>query len=122
MVRAVERSLFFVLGAAALLTACSPGPMIDKLPGDLGLPAGTPARPPSNNQYPAVYDTPPARPTQPMNEEQQLNLEKDLATVRDKQESSAGTAKKAAPPQKKRPADANSGQAAGTKDGVKTNP
>jgi hypothetical protein len=127
MVRTVERSLFAAAVLAALLAACSPGPIIDRLPGDMGLPAGTPARPLPNNQYPTVYDTPPPRSAAPMSEEQQLKLENELTTVRDRQEKSQeGTAKKLAPPKKKKPADANSGQAAGpkdgTKDGVKTNP
>ena len=61
--------------------------MIDRLPEELGgLPAGTPARPATPYQYPAVHDMPPpARPT-PMSEEEQVKLEKDLATIRDRQE------------------------------------
>ena len=114
------------LSLAALLSGCSPSTLIDKLPADMGLPAGTPERPPENNQYPAVHDMPPARAVPTLDEEQQLRLEKELTAVRDQQESREGVNKKAEQPKKKKPADANSGQAAApkdsAKDGVKTNP
>ena len=55
-------SAAFVLSGAAILPGCVPGPMIDRLPSDLGgLPAGTPARPAAQPAYPAVHDMPPAR-------------------------------------------------------------
>lgn len=126
MARVFGRSFLVALSLAAALTGCSPGPLIDKLPSEMGLPAGAPARPPENNQYPAVHDMPLPRAAPTMNEEQQVKLEKDLAAARDQQESREGAEKKAAQPKKKKPADAKNSPAAGvkdgTKDGVKTNP
>jgi hypothetical protein len=75
-----------VVALAAALAGCTPGPMIDRLPGEMGLPADAPARPVTPYQYPAVHDMPPPRPTAPMTEEQQRKAEKDLATARDRQE------------------------------------
>ena len=61
------------------LGGCSAGPMIDRLPGEMGgLPAGAPARPATPYQYPAVHDMPPPRSTTPMSEEEQFKLEKEL--------------------------------------------
>jgi hypothetical protein len=101
-----------------MLVGCSPGPMIDRLPEGVGLPAGAPARPTASYQYPAVHDMPPARSAQPLSEDEQLKLEKDLAKLRDRQaREAAGTpetpAKKSAQapqaaktqPAKKKPAD-----------------
>jgi hypothetical protein len=114
-----------------VLAGCSPGAMIDRLPGDMGLPAGTPARPEAPYQYPAVHDMPPARSTTPMNDEEQTKLEKDLQAARDRQEAQEakdaeaqkaetqkaqeGPEKKPAQPAKKKPASAKTGQAAGSK-------
>ncbi|MGA2565384.1 MAG: hypothetical protein ABSF41_01000 [Pseudolabrys sp.] len=97
--------------------------MIDNLPGDMGLPAGTSERPATPYVYPAVHDMPPGRETPPMTEEQQVILEKDLTAVRARQE----TLEKAAevpepPPKKKKPATAKKGTDAAAKDGAKTNP
>ena len=139
MVRAYQTSILAALGLATVLTGCAPGPMIDQLPGDMGLPAGAPARPTTPYQYPAVHDMPPARSTAPMSDEDQLKLEKELTAVRERQEAQEaqeaqeGPEKKAAQPAKdqpakkqpakKKPADAKSGEAAGAKSsGAKTNP
>lgn len=94
------------LGLAAALAGCAPGPMIDRLPGEMGLPASTPARPVTAYQYPAVHDMPPARSATPMSEEEQVKLEKDLAAIRDRQarEVTEDPDKKAAPPAKNRTA------------------
>jgi hypothetical protein len=134
MVRAHQASILAALGLATVLAGCSPGPMIDRLPGDMGLPAGAPARPTTPYQYPAVHDMPPARATAPMSDEEQLKLEKELTAVRERQEAQEakeakeGPDKTAAqpaknPPAKKKPASAKNGQAAGAKtSGAKTNP
>ena len=52
-------------------------------------------------------------------------MEKELSTVRDKQEARDGAAKKTVQPAKKKPETANTGQATGTadtQDGAKRNP
>ena len=81
-----------VLSLAFLTAACSPGPMIDRLPDSMGLPSAAPARPATPYQYPAVHDMPPARATKPMSEDEQVKLEKDLAKLRDRQAPPAGGA------------------------------
>jgi hypothetical protein len=87
MARVFERILWGIsLGLAVVLAGCSPGPIIDKLPSGMGLPAGAPERPATPYQYPAVHDMPPDRTSVPMTEEEQVKLEKDLANVRDRQE------------------------------------
>ena len=123
MARAFDRSLWAALGLAALLSACAPGSVIDKLPGDMGLPAGTPQRPATAYEYPAVHDMPPARVAPPLTEEQQVKLEKELDAARDRQETiDAPAPKPAQAPKKKKPATAKNGQGPGAQDGVKTNP
>jgi hypothetical protein len=89
------------LGLAAALAGCAPGAVIDRLPGEVGgLPAGSPARPTTSYQYPAVHDMPPARSATPMSEEEQVKLEKDLAATREQQarEATEDPDKIAAPP------------------------
>ena len=95
-----------ILGLVVMLAGCSPGPLIDRLPGDMGLPAGTPARPIAPYDYPAVHDMPAERSTQPMSAEEQLKMEKDLVTLRDRQaqEATRAPADKAVPPAKSRTA------------------
>src|SRR5260221_13177946 len=85
MVRVFERSLWAAFGVAAALAGCSPGPLIDRLPGDLGLPAGAPARPGAPYDYPAGHDTPPGRPPPPIAEGRQGKVEQHLAQARDQQ-------------------------------------
>jgi hypothetical protein len=114
----VKLFIGLVLGLATTLTGCTPGPIIDRLPGDLGLPAGAPARPETPYEYPAVHDMPPDRASSPMTEEEQVRLEKELISVRDRQEGRPPTAKKAAPPAKKSPKGVQNGQT----DGAKANP
>ena len=104
------------LGLAAALSGCAPGAIIDKLPGDLALPAGTPERPTEPYVYPAVHDMPPARPAPPMTEEQKVTLEKELKAARDQQEAAGQAAKE------KKPATAKKSQTTGAQDGAKTNP
>ena len=119
MVRVFKRSLWAVFGAAVALAGCSPGPLIDRLPSDLGLPAGAPARPVAPYDYPAVHDMPPDRSSTPMTEEEQVKLEKDLARARDQQEGRPPQvkppAKKPAPAAKKPSKDDENGQTAGAK-------
>ncbi len=124
MERALQRSILaaLTLATATALAGCSSGAVIDKLPGDMGLPAGTPERPTTPYVYPAVHDMPPPRATPTMSEEQQVKEEEEMKAVRDRQEARDGAAKKTAQPAKKKPATADTGQAAGAQDGAKTNP
>ena len=124
MERALQRSILaaLTLATATALAGCSSGAVIDKLPGDMGPPAGTPERPTTPYVYPAVHDMPPPRVTPTMSEEQQVKEEEELKAVRDRQEAGDGAAKKTAQPAKKKPATINTGQAAGAQDGAKTNP
>jgi len=104
---------------AAVLAGCSLGPIVDRLPTEVGgLPASSPARPVEPYQYPAVHDMPPDRPTTPLSEEEQVRMEKDLQAARDRQEGREATAKKLVSPTKKQPATANDLPPAG----AKTNP
>lgn len=90
---------------SAGLAGCTPAPLIDRLPGELGLPQGAPARPAAPYRYPAVHDMPPERGTAPMSEEEQLKLEKELQAVRDRQERQAAQeGDQPAPAAKKKPA------------------
>ena len=136
MARALYRSIMAALGLsfvlASVLAGCAES-LVDKLPKELGgLPSGTPERPATSYQYPAVHDMPPPRSTTPMSEEDQFKLEKELQALRDRQaggppKAKTGTpaakeaAKEAAKKQKKeqkKPGEAAGGQAAG----AKTNP
>jgi len=96
-----ERSLWIALGLAAALAGCSASSIIDKLPAEMGLPAGSPARPATPYQYPAVHDMPPERASETMTEEEQMRLEKELANLRDRQEGRPPPAKKTVPTAKK---------------------
>jgi hypothetical protein len=120
MARVFERILAAIglglsLGLAVVLAGCSPGPIIDKLPSGVGLPAGVPERPATPYEYPAVHDMPPDRTSVPMTEEEQVKLEKDLSNVRDRQEGRPPAPKKPANAAKKPPSDAEKGQTAGAK-------
>jgi hypothetical protein len=107
---------------AGFLAGCSSGAVIDQMPSSVGLPAGTPERPTTPYVYPAVHDMPPPRATPTLSEEQQVEAEKELTTVRDRQEAGDQLAKKTAPPAKKKPAAADTNQAAAPEGGAKTNP
>jgi hypothetical protein len=129
--RACKRNILAALGLAGLLAGCSASSVVAQLPGDAGLPADAPARPVVPYQYPAVHDMPPPRPTKPLTDQQQQNLENELINLRNRQEGQAPAAKhahpakKAASKAKKRPP-ADAGQAdsvkAGANAGAKTNP
>ena len=127
------RSLLAALAVAASLAGCSAGPLSDSLkqmPESLGgLPPDAPKTPAMPYQYPAVHDMPPPRSTEPMSEDKQYQLEKELNAIRDRQEralvkekdrqsaDSAAKAKKT--PAKKPAAAAQNGQNTGA---TKTNP
>jgi len=116
MARVFQRTLSAAgLGLAIALAGCSPGAIIDKLPSGMGLPAGTPERPATPYEYPAVHDMPPNPPSAPMTEAEQAKLEKDLADTRDRQEGRPAPAKKPASTAKKSPKNAENGQTAGAK-------
>ena len=91
-----------------------------------GMPADTPKAPAMPYQYPAVHDMPPPRTTEPMSEDQQWKLEKELGAIRDRQEAANPDAPKAAPAvksgPKKKPKAAVNGQNTGANTGTKTNP
>ncbi len=110
-----KRFLWLALGFAAAVAGCSPGPIIDRLPADIALPAGAPARPAVPYDYPAVHDMPPDRASAPMTEDEQVKVEKELANARDRQEGRPAPAKKDAPLSKKPPKDSENGQTAGAK-------
>ena len=116
--RVHERSLWAALGLAVMLAGCSASSVIDKLPANPGLPAGTPERPQASYEYPAVHDMPPDRAAATMTEEEQMKLESDLANARDHQEGRPPAPKKGAAATKKRPQDDENGQP----DGAKANP
>jgi hypothetical protein len=102
------------LGLLVAVGGCSAGPIIDRLPGDLGLPAGAPARPEKPLEYPAVHDMPPSRLSVPMTEEEQVKAEKELTALRDRQEGRPPAGKKGAPAKKPSAAGQN-GQTTGAK-------
>lgn len=78
------------LGVALTLAGCSPAPVMERMPTELGgLPSGAPADPTAHYRYPAVHDTPAPHATAPLTDEQQLELEKQLQEARKKQKSEA---------------------------------
>jgi len=139
MVRAIQRSLFAASGLAMALSACSAGPLSDRMPESLGgLPAAAPARPATPYPYPAVHDMPAPRPTAPMTDVEEFKLEKELRAARDRQEAQRdqdakgdesaqqGTTKKTRPVANKKPAPPANKQPSDVivvpPAGVKTNP
>ena len=96
MARALVGPCLAMLGVALALAGCSPAPVIERLPTELGgMPSAAPAAPRTSYRYPAVHDTPPPRGTAPLTDEQQLELEKQLQDARQKQESQADDLKDA---------------------------
>ncbi len=66
------------------MCGCSSYTLIDALPQSVGgLPEGTPERPATPQQYPAVHDLPPARSDTPLNEVEKKRLKDDLIKVRE---------------------------------------
>jgi hypothetical protein len=93
MMALLQRTIVSTVMLAALLAGCSAGQLGDTLPNSMGgLPDGAPARPNvTNRQFPAVYDRPAPRSTDPMSEEEQVKMEKDLQALRDRQNAAAKT-------------------------------
>ena len=131
----VGRSLLAAFAVVASLAGCSAGPLSDavkQMPESLGgMPPDLPKSPAMPYQYPPVHDRPPPRATEPMSEEQEFRLEKELNALRDRQEKAlvkdkdrqaadAPAAKKK--PAKPAPAATQNGLNAGAGTGTKTNP
>ncbi len=95
MAKARVRLCLAIAGGVLALGGCSPAPVMERLPSEMGgLPPGAPAAPARPYRYPAVHDTPPPRATAPLTDEQQLTLEKQLQNVRKRQEGEAAGMKK----------------------------
>ena len=96
MAKAFVGPCLAILGVALALAGCSPAPLMERLPTELGgLPSGAPGPAATPYRYPAVHDTPPPRATAPLTDEQQLELEKGLQSAREKQQSEAAAIKDA---------------------------
>jgi hypothetical protein len=118
MRRSDSAAILAAVALAAALAGCSAGSVLERLPASIDEPADTPARPAVAYQYPAVHDMPPARPDQPLTDEQQVQMEKDLENVRDRQQehnSSTKSGKNTAQTAKEQPAEANTTGATGSK-------
>lgn len=115
------------IAAQLALSGCAQGGMGDALPHALGgLPDGAPKPPTQSYSYPNVYGKPAARPDAPLDDQQQLNMQKDLQKLRDEHEKLSADPTLPPPdvptpapaPVKKKPAAPKAGQASG----AKTNP
>ena len=74
---------------AGLLASCSPGPVLDRVPTEMGgLPSGAPPRSAAPPPYPAIHDVPAPRAgnSSALSDTEQLKLEKELAAARKQQE------------------------------------
>ncbi|RDV05594.1 hypothetical protein DXH78_14045 [Undibacter mobilis] len=111
------------LGAQLALSGCAAGGMGDQLPHAMGgLPQSAPARPDKPYAYPGVYDTPAARSTKPLDDTEQLRLQRELQGVRDRQEKVTADPD-APPPADQKPTKKNAtGPKSGQATGAKTNP
>jgi hypothetical protein len=68
------------------LAACA-AQLGEQVPASIGgLPANVPPRTTEQPPYPAVHDVPPARATAPLNDDQQLKLERELSAARARQQ------------------------------------
>lgn len=102
------------LGVAAGLGGCATGTMLEQIPASFGgEPTDLPAKPAVAYQYPAVHDMPPARSDAPMSDSEQVRMEKELQSARDRQEGLYGSAPTSAAAPKKKPGTAKSDQASG---------
>jgi hypothetical protein len=90
------RAALATVGAALFLFGCSSSAtnnLIDSVPNSIGgLPANAPERSAEPIAYPAVHDMPPPRTNTTLSAEEQVQLEKDLAAVRARQEVITGVA------------------------------
>ena len=82
--------------AAAGLSGCASisqkfADTASQMPG-VGLPAGTPERPSAPAAYPAVHDIPPPRNSVVLTSTEATQLENDLASARDQQQTAGGAA------------------------------
>jgi hypothetical protein len=84
--------------AAALLSGCA-STIADNIP-VVGLPAGTPERPATQAEYPAVHDMPPRRADTPLSTDEQQKLQKELIEARDGQGKRADAIAEAEPARK----------------------
>jgi hypothetical protein len=84
LVRVLAAAL--ILAGAAMVTGCSAShSLIDNLPASVGgLPQGTPERPATPTQYPAVHDMPPARRDAPLSEAEKKRLKDELIKSRER--------------------------------------
>jgi len=119
----VALALALPLGGQLVLSGCAMGGMGDTLPHAMGgLPESAPQRPAKPYDYPPVYDTPADRADRPLDDSQQLKLQRELLNLRDDQAKAAADpdAKPSPPPKpsKKTTAPPKAGQASG----AKTNP
>jgi hypothetical protein len=74
-----------LLAGAATVSGCSSYTLIDAMPAAVGgLPEGTPERPATPQQYPAVHDMPPPRNDIPLNEAEKKKLKDDLTASRER--------------------------------------
>jgi hypothetical protein len=74
-----------LLAGAAMVSGCSSYALIDAMPTAVGgLPEGTPERPATPQQYPAVHDMPPPRNDIPLNEAEKKKLKDDLTASRER--------------------------------------
>jgi len=112
--RSLWAGLALAIALAVTLAGCSASSVIDKLPANMGLPAGAPERPVTPYQYPAVHDMPPDRPTPTMTEQEQVRLERELANARDHQEGRPPPPAKKGAAGRKLPDNDDNGQAAGS--------
>lgn len=116
------------IAAQLVLSGCAQGGMGDALPHALGgLPENAPKPPAQDYKYPNVYDTPARRPDAPLDDQGQLDLQKNLQKLREQQEKLSADPELPPPqatgpasslPAKKKPAAPKTGQATG----AKTNP
>ncbi len=113
------------LSAQVALSGCAAGGggVGDQLPQSMGgLPQGAPARPDKPRAFPGVYDTPAPRSTKPLDDSDQLWLQRELQGVRDRQEQVTADPD-APPPEAQKPGKKNANSPkSGQATGAKTNP
>ncbi|MBS0246651.1 MAG: hypothetical protein JSR61_08510 [Proteobacteria bacterium] len=123
--KTIALAVILPVAAQLPLSGCAQGGMGDVLPQALGgLPDGAPKPPTQSYKYPNVYGTQPERPDAPLDDQQQLNLQKDLQKLRD-QHQTLSADPTLPPPEATTPAPAKKKAAApktGQGSGAKANP